>query len=178
MTIEQLKNALPEYAKDIKLNLASVLDETGSPGLTQKQILSIVLASAYATRNQEVIATATQHAREQLNNDEIRAAKAAATIMAMNNIYYRFTHAMTDAAYATLPANLRMSVMANPGGDKVSFELSSLAVSAINGCAKCMNAHGTLLEKTGASKQAVQSAVRIASVINAVAMAREIADSE
>lgn len=174
MNLEQLKSALPDYAKDIKLNLGSVLTETGAPGLNQKQILSIALTSAYATRNQEIISCANEQAQEALTPDEINAAKAAAVIMAMNNIYYRFTHAMTDSAYTSMPANLRMNVMANPGSDKISFELGSLAVSAMSGCGKCMNAHASQLEKAGVSKQGIQSAVRIASVIQAAAVAREI----
>jgi len=175
MNLEQLKTELPDYAKDIKVNLGSVLTETGAPGLTQKQLTSIALASAYASRNPDVIAALTQFASSELSTDEINAVKAAATIMAMNNIYYRFTHSMSDESYASMPASLRMTVMANPALDKISFELSSVAVSAINGCAKCMNAHAAQLEKHGVSKQAIQSAVRIASVINAAAIAREIA---
>lgn len=174
MNIEQLKNELPDYAKDIKLNLGMVLSEAGAPGLTQKQIVSIALAAAYIIRNKDLIAATANQAQEQLSAEEINAAKAAATIMAMNNIYYRFTHAMTDSSYQTMPANLRMNVLAKSGGDKVNFELNCLAVSAINGCTKCMNAHAEQLEKTGISKQAIQSAIRIASVINAFAVGYEI----
>jgi alkyl hydroperoxide reductase subunit D len=174
MNIEQLKNEMPDFAKDIKLNLNSVLTTEGSPDLTQKQIVSIALSSAYITRNQDVIQSITHEAAQQLSADEIKAAKAAATIMAMNNVYYRFTHTMTDQAYNTMPAKLRMNVMASPEMDKITFELSSLAVSAINGCGKCMNAHAAQLEQAGISKQAIQSTVRIASVINAAATVREI----
>lgn len=174
MTMENLRNELPEYAKDIKLNLSSVLTENGAPGLNQKQIFSIALASAYATRNKEIIQAAEAHVKDHLDEKEINAAKASATIMAMNNVYYRFTHSMSDAAYNTMPANLRMNVMMNPGSDKTTFELNSLAVSAINGCAKCVNSHAQQLEKQGLSKQGIQSAVRIASVLNAFAVGREI----
>ncbi|VVC76629.1 Alkyl hydroperoxide reductase AhpD [Aquicella siphonis] len=174
MNLENLKNELPDFAKDIKLNLSSVLSETGSPDLNQKQIDSIALASAYATRNTDVIAAATAHGSAGLTAEDIYAAKAAATIMAMNNVYYRFTHTMSDPDYAAMPAKLRMNVMATPGMDKILFELNSLAVSAINGCGKCMNAHAEQLEKSGTSKQAIQSAIRIASVIHAAALAREI----
>lgn len=174
MTIENLKQTLPDYAKDIKLNLSSVLSELGAPGLNKKQIASTALASAYATRNKDVIAATNTWANYDLSADEINAAKAATTIMAMNNIYYRFAHSMADQSYTTMPINLRMNVMANPGGDKINFELASLAVSAINGCAKCLNAHAVTLEKNGVSKQAIQSSVRIASVINAFAQGLEI----
>ncbi len=174
MNLEQLKSDLPEFAKDIKVNLGSVLSETGAPGLTPKQIASIALAAAFAARNQDVIAAVTEFASTELSAEEINAIKAAATIMAMNNVYYRFTHSMTDESYASMPANLRMTIMANPGIDKISFELSSVAVSAINGCSKCMNAHAAQLEKHEVSKQAIQSTVRIASVVYAAAVAREI----
>ncbi|SRR5579883_442329 len=177
MTIETLKNALPHYAKDIKLNLGIVLSMDGSPDLNAKQIVSIALASAYATRNREVISAITKEASSYLSPEEIDAAKAVATIMAMNNIYYRFTHLMEDENYQTMPAKLRMNVIANPGIDKETFELSSLAVSAMNGCGKCMNAHALQLEKAGISKLGIQSAVRIASVIQAAAVAKEIANS-
>jgi len=175
MNFELLKNELPDYAKDIKLNLSSVLTESGSADLTQKQIDSIVLASAYASRNKDVIKAATHQAQTSLSTEEVNAMKAAAIIMAMNNVYYRFTHSVSDTSYSGMPAKLRMNVMANPGVDKVIFELSSLAVSAINGCGMCMNSHAAQLEKAGMSKLAIQSAVRIASVIQAGAMAREIA---
>jgi lipoyl-dependent peroxiredoxin subunit D len=174
MTLDQLKNDMPDYAKDIKLNLSNVLSEAGSPGLTEKQILSIALSTAYMTGQAEVINSAIALAKPLLTQDEMEATKAATVIMAMNNIYYRFTHTMTDTAYASMPANLRMNVMANPGSDKISFELCSLAVSAMNGCGKCMNAHATQLEKAGVSKQGIQSAVRIASVIQATATTRNM----
>ena len=134
MTIEQLKNALPDYAKDIKLNLSNVLSEEGSKDLNLKNIAGIALASSYAIRNKEVMIAATDYASDFLSPSEIQGIKAAATLMAMNNIYYRFTHCMEDASYNAMPAKLRMNIMANPGVDKILFELSSLAVSAINGC--------------------------------------------
>lgn len=174
MNFEDIKTTLPDYAKDIKLNLGMILTEAGAPGLSQKQILSIALACAFAIRQEDIIAAALEHANNELTDKEIEGAKAAALIMAMNNIYYRFTHVMTDAAYASMPANLRMNIMMNPGSDKISFELASMAVSALSGCGKCMNAHAAQLEKAGISKQGIQSAVRIASVLNAAALAREL----
>lgn len=175
MSFEQLASTLPDFAKDIRLNLSSVLTAAGSPDLTEKQISSITLASAYAARNKDVIEAAEQQAKLHLTDEEINATKAAATIMAMNNVYYRFTHSMTDQTYSTLPARLRMNVMANPGMDKLLFELCSLAVSAINGCGMCMNSHAAMLEKANVSKTAIQSAIRIASVIHAAALGCEIA---
>jgi len=95
----------------------------------------------------------------------------------MNNIYYRFTHLVEDPEYQTLRASLRMNVMANPGCGKIDFELASLAVSAINGCGKCVDSHEKTLRKHEVPALAIQSAVRIASVIHAVAVTIEQAAS-
>jgi alkyl hydroperoxide reductase subunit D len=176
MSIEQLKNQLPDFAKDIRLNLSMVLLEEGAPDLSLKQLLGVALASAYATKNAVVIAALLAEIKDQLAENEILAAKSAAAIMAMNNVYYRFTHLVGDKAYATMPAKLRMNVIGNPGVAKVDFELNCLAVSAINGCGMCLEAHAHELTKVGVSKLAIQSAVRIASVVNAAAFGVEITD--
>jgi alkyl hydroperoxide reductase subunit D len=93
--------------------------------------------------------------------------------MAMNNVYYRFTHLVEKDEYQRLPARLRMNVMANPGSAKENFELWSLAVSAINGCGKCVSAHEKVLREAGMSAEQVQAAVRIAAVVHAVAVTLE-----
>ena len=166
MSLETIKNRLPDYAKDLKLNLSSLLSDGV---LTEQQRWGTLLATALAARNQELIAAVTADAAQHLSPAALSAAKAAASIMAMNNIYYRFTHLTSDPDYATMPARLRMNVIANPGVDKADFELWSLAVSAINGCGKCIDAHDQVLRKAGVSREAIQQAVRIASVIHAVA---------
>jgi alkyl hydroperoxide reductase subunit D len=173
MNITQLKEALPSYAKDIKLNLSNVLSEEGSPDLTQKQIWMIASSAAVATRNPQVMASILVESLQYLTPEEVEAAKAAAVIMAMNNIYYRFTHMMSDKSYAGMPAKLRMNVIANSGADKIDFELSSLAVPAMNGCGMCMESHAHHITEAGISNQAVQSAVRIAAVLQAAAVALE-----
>jgi alkyl hydroperoxide reductase subunit D len=171
ISIEALRDTLGDHAKDIRLNLGNVLTADGSPGLTASQVLGIALASAYATRNNAVIAAIAGEADATLAEAEKNAAKAAATIMAMNNIYYRFIHLVHDDEIKALPAKLRMNVIGNPGIPKVDFELYALAVSAINGCGMCMETHAHELGKNGISKQGIQSAVRIAAVINAAAQA-------
>src|SRR3990167_2145661 len=175
MSIEQLKNKLPDYAKDIRLNLASVLTEEGSGDLSQKQIYNIALSVAYASKNSFVIRAVLDEASAILSDADIHAAKAAATIMAMNNIYYRFIHMISDKSFSSLPAKLRMNIIGNPGIDKIDFELSCLAVSALNGCGMCIDAHTNELIKSGVSKLGIQSAVRIAAVLNAVSTGIEIA---
>ncbi|MDA0782032.1 MAG: carboxymuconolactone decarboxylase family protein [Rickettsiales bacterium] len=174
MSIKDIRSSLGEYAKDIKLNLGNVLTEEGSPDLNLSQINGIALASVYATSNEELIKAVESDAKEHLSEDEVNAAKASATVMAMNNIYYRFVHLASDKDYGKMPANLRMNIIGNPGIAKVDFELYSLAVSAINGCGMCIDAHVRQVEKEGVSKTGIQSSIRIASVINATAQALTI----
>lgn len=169
MAIQAIKDQLGDFAKDTKLNLSSVLTEEGAPDLKKNQIFGIALASAYATKDRQLVAEILSEAKEILSDAEINAAKAAATIMGMNNVYYRFQHLVSDKDYTTMPARLRMNVIGNPGVKKLDFELYSLAVSAINGCGRCIDAHADSIVKEGLSKTGVQSTVRIASVISAAA---------
>ncbi len=171
--VDGLKEILPDFAKDIRLNLSSVIKEDPNSGLTLNQVYGIALASAYATRNRAVIA-AVQGEAAVLSPEEVNAAKASATVMAMNNVYYRFIHLVHDDEMSRLPAGLRMNVIGNPGIDKVTFELYSLAVSAINGCGMCMESHAKTVQDHGVSKVGVQHTVRIASVLTAAAQALSI----
>ncbi|MCO6430163.1 MAG: carboxymuconolactone decarboxylase family protein [Deltaproteobacteria bacterium] len=174
VTFEEFRSAIPEYAKDVRVNLGVVLSAEGAPDLSEDQINGIALASAYATRSKNLIA-AIENKAEGVSEAIVNAAKAASAIMAMNNIYYRFTHLVEDEEISSLPAKLRMTVIANPGIPRPDFELMSLAVSAINGCGMCMKAHARELGKHGLSKSAIQSAVRIASVLNSSAQVAELA---
>lgn len=171
MTMETIQEKIPSYAKDIKLNLSSLLNNEGP--LTEQQFWGIMLASALASKNKLLLNTVTEVASTHLSSEAMSAAKGAAALMAMNNIYYRFTHLVSDPEYASMPANLRMSLMAQPGIDKMDFELFSLAVSAINGCGKCIDAHEKVLTKHGMGKESIQMAVRIASIISATALVLE-----
>jgi len=173
-SVGALRERLGEYAKDIKLNLGTVLTVEGAPDLTVNQIHGVALASAYATRNTDVVAAIEGETASTLSDAERNAAKAAATIMAMNNIYYRFAHLANDEEISTMPARLRMNVIGNPGIPKAEFELYCLAVSAINGCGRCMEAHLREVVKGDISKTGVHSAVRVASVVSAAAQAVEI----
>lgn len=173
MNLNEIKAGLPDYAKDLRLNLESVLSEAGAPGLSDKQIRAIALATAVSARYLPLTAAMEAFAAQTLEPAEIAGAKAAAAMMAMSNVYYRFTHLAQNKEYATLRAGLRMNVMANPGIDKLSFELAALAVSAINGCGACVDSHEKVLRGHGVTAQGVQSAVRIAAVIHAVAVTAE-----
>lgn len=173
MSLTDLRNALPDYAKDLKLNLDSVLSDAGAQGLDAKQIRAIALSCAIASRYKPLTEAIEAFAAEKLSPEEIAGAKAAAAVMGMNNIYYRATHLIQNEEYGQLRAGLRMNIMANPGIDKMTFELASLAVSAINGCGACMDSHEKVLRKHEISAQGVQSALKIGAVVHAVAVALE-----
>jgi len=170
MSIDAIKAALPGYAKDLKLNLGSVLSQ---PGMSPQQLWGTAVASAIAARNSALRDAVLEDAAAHLSPAALDAAKAAAAIMGMNNIYYRFTHLVPVADYRTMPARLRMNILAKPGVDALDFELWSLAVSAINGCGLCLEAHEAEIVKKGGSRELIQNAVRIASVIHAVAVTLE-----
>jgi alkyl hydroperoxide reductase subunit D len=169
MSLEAIRDRLPDYARDLKLNLGSVLTPQGAPGLSEKQIAAIALSTAIAARNPQLTQGIEAWAKLHLDDAHINAARAAAAIMGMNNIYYRFLHMVEDGEYQKLPARLRMNVIGNPGIDKLDFELLSLAVSAVNGCGMCVTAHEHKLREAGIGREQIQSAVRIAAVIHAVA---------
>lgn len=171
MDVTNLKNLIPEHARDLRLNVANVLSPEGAPGLTEPQILATALASAVAARNQTLLREVEALVLGRLGAAQVGAARAAAAIMGMNNVYYRFTHLVEGDEYRKLPARLRMNVIGNPGVPKLDFELYSLAVSAINGCGTCVMAHEKVVRAAGISVEGVQSAVRIAAVIHGIAVA-------
>lgn len=167
--MDALRDRIPEYARDLRLNIASVLTPQGAPGLSEPQLWMTALATAIASRNAELARLIEAEAAARLQPAEVEAARAAAAIMGMNNVYYRFLHLVEDEEYARLPARLRMNVIGSPGIARTDFELVSLAVSAVNGCGKCVLAHERVLRQHEVSREAVQSAVRVAAVIHAVA---------
>ena len=165
MALDELKAALPGYAKDLKLNLGSVI---GNSGLPEQRLWGTVLACAMASHSPRLLAELEPEAREHLPEQAYTAAKSAAAIMAMNNVYYRTLHLLSDQEYSTLRAGLRMNVIGNPGVDRTDFELWSFAVSAINGCGRCLDSHEQVLRKAGLERETIQEAIRIAAVLAAV----------
>lgn len=172
MSIETLKDQIPAFAKDVKLNLSGL---TREDTLTPQQLYGLLVACGITTRNPDVARALEAEAAAHLTPAAMDAAKAAASIMAMNNVYYRFTHLASNKAYETLPAKLRMSVIGNPGVDKADFELWSLAVSAMNGCGRCIDSHEKVLRDAGIREDQIQAAVRVASIIASAAVAIEAA---
>ena len=166
MSLDALRETLPAYAKDLSLNLSSLAAETL---LTDQQKWGAFVASAHAVGEPAVVKAVEAAAAEAGLTDEAKtAAKAAAAIMGMNNVYYRAIHLLSNREYATLHARLRMNILANPGVEKVDFELWSTAVSAINGCGACLDAHEAELKKHSVPAPQIQAALRIAAVVNAV----------
>ena len=166
MSIQALKDRLPDYARDLKLNIGSLAGETL---LTEQQMAGTFIASALAARNPEVIEAVLAEFGPKLEPGVLQAARAAAAIMGMNNVYYRFLHLVENEEYRKLPARLRMNVIANPGAPRQDFELWCLAVSAVNGCGMCIVAHEKVLRESGLSTEQIQAAVRIAATVHAVA---------
>ena len=166
MIFSELAKTLPDYAKDLRLNVSSLL---GEQLLTDQQKWGTLVAVAHACAYKPVIDAIEAEATDKLSAEAMTAAKAAASIMAMNNIYYRFVHLASRADYKTMPARLRMNVIGAPGIDKADFELFSLAVSAVNGCGMCIDSHDKVLAGHGMGADKIQASVRIASVVHAVA---------
>tara|TARA_B100000575_G_scaffold290953_1_gene295729 strand:- start:2488 stop:3012 length:525 start_codon:yes stop_codon:yes gene_type:complete len=164
MKFEKIKSLLPDYAKDIKLNLSSLSNETI---LEKNTFTGTVLTSSLTTQNKYLTEMIVEEAREILTDKELNAAYTAASLMAMNNIYYRSIHLISNKNYQSMPANLRMNAITSHGIDEIDFELWSLAASAIKGCGMCLDSHESVLVKKEVSSNKIQAALRIASVINA-----------
>jgi alkyl hydroperoxide reductase subunit D len=165
--LDVIKAALPEYARDIKLNLGSTV---GNSTLSAQQSWGTALACAVAARNPAVLREIAAEASDHLKPETVEAAKGAAAIMAMNNIYYRAKHLIGDEQYASMPARLRMQIIGKPGVDKADFELWCLAVSAVTGCGACLESHEKTVRGVGVSREQVHEAIRIAAVVHAAAV--------
>lgn len=176
MSIEQLKTLMPDFGKDIKLNLTSLLTTENNPSLSKNQILGSMLASAYATRQPILIQAFENEFKGSLSDQEVFAAKGAASLMAMNNVYYRSAYYTDDPEIKQLPAKLRMTLIGNPGIEKLDFEIYCLAVSAINGCSACVKSHADVIQKHNVTKEGVQLTFKIGAIVNAVAQVLSIGE--
>ena len=166
MTLEILLASLPAYAQDLTVNLSAALDQ---PGLTVLQVWGTAVASAAASRNRVLLEAIKAEAARLLEPAMIEAALGASAIMGMNNIYFRFLHLAQHEQYSTMRSGLRMNVTRGHGAPVVDFELWCVAVSAIHGCGKCIEAHDQQAREKGATEEVVLAVVRIASVVHAVA---------
>jgi alkyl hydroperoxide reductase subunit D len=167
MSVEKLLESIPAYAKDIKLNLSSVLKQSE---LTPQQLWGTAIACAIASRNKSVLDAISADSREHLSEQAADAARTAAAIMSINNVYYRFLHLTDNEKYKQIPARLRMQGIRTHGIDQLDFELWCTAVSAINNCKTCVASHEHVLREKGITEEQVTAAVRIAAVIHATAV--------
>ncbi|CAM2005725.1 carboxymuconolactone decarboxylase family protein [Acanthopleuribacter pedis] len=167
--IQELAARLPEAARDIKVNFKNIFN---GKILDAKVTFGVALSIAYNESNNELIEALVEEgrARDVLDEATIEDAKAAAALMSMNNVYYRFRHLVGKEAYSTMPARLRMQRIGKPATEKTTFELFSLAVSAVNGCGMCMESHEAVLVKHGVSEEAIHEAVRIAAITRATSV--------
>ncbi len=167
MSLDALIASLPDYAKDLKLNFSTLVRQQTE--LSPRQLWGTLVASAIACRTHKLMAHTFQEAATHLSPQEFEAAKAAAAIMGMNNVFYRFLHLTKNEKYRSLPARLRMNVLRSHGVDQQDFELWCTAVSAINGCGACVDSHEQTLREKGMSEETILAAVRVASIVHAIA---------
>ena len=169
--VDALAAEISEPARDIKLNLQAVL----APGsLTPEQRWGVAIACAVASRNVRLQVAVIADARREVAPAVVEDAVAAAAIMGMNNVYYRFRHMVDKDEYLQKPARLRMQRIAKISGNKADFELFCLAVSAINGCESCVRSHERVVIEGGLTEDHVNDAVRIAATFHGVAVALEM----
>jgi alkyl hydroperoxide reductase subunit D len=166
MSLKQFAEALPEYAKDLKLNLTSILSDQL---LGEERKNGLLLACAHGSGYKPLVEAAEAEIAGKLPQVQANAARGAAALMAMNNVYYRFVHLVANPEYGTMPAKLRMNFIGSHGIPKEDFELFCIAVSAMNGCGMCIDSHERVLLEHGVKSDTIQSAVRIAAVIKALA---------
>ena len=166
MSFKAFADALPDYAKDLRLNAGSLLNDQT---LGDQRKYGLLLACAHGSGYKPLVKAVEAEVEGKLSSEAANAARAAAAIMAMNNVYYRFVHLASNKEYGQLPAKLRMNVIGSPGIDKADFELFSLAVSAQNGCGMCIDSHEKVLKQHGVNAEIIQAAARVAAVMTAIA---------
>ena len=165
-SLKEFADTLPDYAKDLRLNVSSLLsDQT----LSEQRKYGLILACAHGSGYRPLVAAAEAEVDDKLSAEAANAARGAAALMAMNNVYYRFVHLASNPTYGTLPAKLRMNFIGSPGIEKDDFELFSLAVSAMNGCGMCIDSHEKVLRQHGVKAEDIQTAARIGAILKAVA---------
>jgi alkyl hydroperoxide reductase subunit D len=171
--LAELALRIPDEAKDLRLNLERVLDPTDA-ALAPELRFGVALAAAYAVRSPRLREALEAVARQHVSEAVLEDARAAAALMAMNNVYYRFRHSVGKGAYEQMSPRLRMQRIARPATSREAFELQCLAVSALNGCAWCSAAHEDAVRKAGLGEEQVHEAVRIAAVVAGAATALDL----
>ena len=159
--LQSLKDRIPDYAKDIRLNLDAVVSRSS---LAPEDALGVALAAAFAARSQPLVQAFSDAAPEAERN----AALTAAALMGMNNAWYPFVEMTDDEDLKALRPELRMNAYASHGGvSKLKFESYALAASIVGKCHFCVKSHYDLLKAEGMTTQQLRDVGRIASVVNA-----------
>lgn len=167
--VEALRDSLPDPARDTKINLSNAFK---SEVLSLEQIWGIALASAYYLRDTRLRDAVLADAKAGgVAESVLQDAQAAATLMGMNTVYYRFRHMIGKESYTQKPARLRMQWMLKPQTSKAEFELMSMAVAALAGCELCIETHEKSILEHGLSEDHVHEAVRLAAVLQGFAVA-------
>ncbi|GAA4094713.1 carboxymuconolactone decarboxylase family protein [Mucilaginibacter panaciglaebae] len=162
-SLSLLENGESRYLRDLKLNFSSTLT---SEYLSAKECGLLGLSVAVNNNNLPLTNFYTNYATEQsATAEEIAEAAACASLLASNNIFYRFRHFTQKDKYGQIPARIRMQIMMKPVTGKEFFELMSLTISAVNGCEMCVNAHEDSLIKMGTTEERIFDAVRIGSLV-------------
>ena len=160
-----LEQGESRYLRDLKLNFTSTLT---SEHLSTKECALLGLSVAVNNNNLPLTNFYTRYATEQgATGEDTAEAAACASLLASNNIFYRFRHFTQKEKYSQIPARIRMQIMMKPVTGKEFFELMSLTISAVNGCEMCVNAHEDSLIKLGTTEERIFDAVRIASLVTA-----------
>lgn len=155
-----------KYLRDLKLNFNSTLT---SEYISEKECGLLGLSVATNNQNAVLINFYKGYALKfEASEDELAEAVSCASLLASNNIFYRFRHFTQKEKYTQIPARIRMQIMMKPVTSKEFFELMSLAISAVNGCEMCVNAHEDSLIKLGCKEERIFDAVRIASLVTSV----------
>jgi len=167
MSLQTILDKLPDFARDLKVNLQNVLRQEE---LTPQQTWMAAVACALASRNKELTDAILAEAASQVSPEAVNAGQVAGAIIGMNNVFYRFRHFVEDKPeYAQVPARLRMQTIRTHGGDPVDFELACLAASTVKGCEACVTSHEHVVREKGLDENQVVAAVRIAATLHAVA---------
>jgi alkyl hydroperoxide reductase subunit D len=161
--LELLASTDSKYLRDLRINVSNAL---AYPNLTKKESYLIALAVAINEKNEKLVNAFTPLAeKEGASNAEIAESHSLVSLMNINNVFYRFRHYTKKEYYTNTPAGIKMSIMMNPVLGKEFFELVSLAISAVNGCEMCVNAHEQSVKQHGASEARIYDAIRLSAVI-------------
>ena len=162
--VDSIKESLPDYAKDTKLNLDAVIKRSSIP---EAEAEGCALAAAMSTGNGKLVGFIMSNIEDTVERD---AAMTAASLMAQNNVWYPYVEMAGDPALSGLPAQLRMNAISTHGGTTAErFESYSLAASIVGKCHFCVKAHYDGLKKMGYSTEQLRDIGRIASVVNSLA---------